>query len=77
MSKSKARERGSDVITQAMMQVAQDSELRKLVKRREQLRGKLKDHFSQPISQRNYMEFESVVDQLDDVRKKIHDIKIK
>ncbi|MBI5873331.1 MAG: hypothetical protein HZB36_04220 [Candidatus Omnitrophica bacterium] len=77
MNKSKAKERGSDVITQAMMQVVQDPELRKLVKRREQLRGKLKDHFSQPISQRNYKEFETVVDQLDEVRKKIHDIKMK
>lgn len=58
-------------------QTDRDCELRKLVKRRQQLRFRLQDHFSLPVSERNYHEFESVVDELEDVRKKIGLIKRK
>lgn len=48
-----------------------------LVRRRQELRDKLKDHFCLPVSQRNYKDFERVVDELDDVRKKIQELKTK
>ena len=50
-------------------------ELRKLIKYREELRNKLRDHFCLPISQRNYKEFEKVVDELGEVRKRIYTLK--
>ncbi|OIO36640.1 MAG: hypothetical protein AUJ74_01555 [Candidatus Omnitrophica bacterium CG1_02_44_16] len=58
-------------------QVDRDATLRKLIKKREELRYKLRDHFCLPVNQRNYKEFESVVDELDELRKKIHLIKEK
>ena len=45
--------------------------LKKLFKRREELRYKLKDHFCLPMGARNYKEFELVVTELDEIRKKI------
>ena len=58
-------------------QTNQKSELKKLEKRREELRHKLKVHFCLPTSQRNYKEFESVVDELDELRKKVYMLKAK
>lgn len=52
-------------------QMGQKTELRRLVKRREELRNKLRDHFSLPSTQRNYKEFELVVDELEALRKRI------
>lgn len=49
--------------------------MKKLVRRREELRYKLRDHFCLPVSQRNYKDFASVVDELDEVRKKIQKLK--
>jgi hypothetical protein len=60
-----------------IMQMNQKSELKKLTRRREELRHKLRDHFSLPISARNYKEFESVVDELDEVRRKVCLLKAK
>ncbi len=60
-----------------IVQTDKDAALRKLVRKREQLRYKLRDHFCLPVNQRNYKEFESVVDELDELRKKIHLIKEK
>ena len=50
------------------------SRLRKLTKRRDELRLKLRDHFTLAINERNYKEFEMVVDELDEVRRKIQQI---
>ena len=50
------------------------SRLLKLTRKRNKLRIKLREHFSLPVSQRNYKDFEIVVDALDDVRKKIHEL---
>lgn len=61
------------VITRVNHQV----ELRNLARRREELRNKLRDHFCLPISKRNYKEFESVVDELDELRRKMLMIKTK
>ena len=47
----------------------------KIIRRREELRYKLRDHFCLPVNQRNYKEFESVVDELEELRKKIQTIK--
>ena len=57
------------------MQLIQLKEMDKLNKRREALRRKLKSHFTLPVHERNYPDFEKVVDELDAVRKKIHEIK--
>ncbi len=56
-------------------QAEQRSELKVLAKRREELRLRLKDHFCLPVSQRNYKEFEMVVDELDEVREKMYILK--
>jgi len=56
-------------------QTDRDAVLRKLLKKREELRYRLRDHFCLPVNQRNYKEFESVVDELDELRKRIHLIK--
>jgi hypothetical protein len=58
-----------------MIQLTQRMEMDKLSKRREVLRRKLKKHFLLPVQERNYNDFEEVVDELDSVRKKIHEIK--
>ena len=58
-----------------IVQTDKDAALRKLVRKREQLRYKLRDHFCLPVNQRNYKEFESVVDELDELRKKMRLIK--
>lgn len=49
--------------------------LRKLVQRREYLRSKLKEHFSTPVTRRDYREFESIVDELDELRQLIRALK--
>lgn len=46
--------------------------LEELFMRRKELQYKLKDHFCLPIRKRNYVEFETVARELDDLRKKIH-----
>lgn len=58
-------------------QTDRDAALRKLVKKREELRYKLRDHFCLPVNQRNYKEFESVVDELEELRMKMRLIKVK
>ena len=58
-------------------QAGRDAALRKLIKKREELRYKLRDHFCLPVNQRNYKEFESVVDELDELRTKMRLIKVK
>ncbi len=58
-------------------QTDKDAALRKLLKKREELRYKLRDHFCLPVNQRNYKEFESVVDELDELRRNIRLIKEK
>lgn len=52
-------------------QTKQKTELNKLVKRREELRDNLRDHFSLPVVQRNYKSFEKIVDELEELRKRI------
>jgi len=47
------------------------TEIEKLNKRRQRLVCKLKSHFCLPIKERNYKEFENVVDELEDLRSKI------
>jgi hypothetical protein len=59
-----------------IMQMGQRFEMDRLSKRRELLRRKLKKHFSLPIQDRSYSDFEAVVDELDAVRKMIHQLKI-
>lgn len=53
------------------MAISKNAEIKKLVKRREELRDKLRDHFSLPVVQRNYEDFELVVNELERLRKKI------
>lgn len=65
------------MIMQMMVRQHQLSELKKLAKRRDQLRNKLRDHFCQPVNQRNYKEFEVVVDELEEVRKRMRELKRK
>jgi hypothetical protein len=60
-----------------IVETDRNTALRKLARKREVLRYKLRDHFCLPVSQRNYKEFESVVDELDELRKKIRLIKEK
>lgn len=55
-----------------MQKTSRSSELRKLRKRRDFLREKLKEHFNLPTQKRNYREFEMIVDELDDLRRKIY-----
>ena len=57
-----------------MTQINHKSELRSLILRKKQLREKLWEHFSLPISERNYQDFDSVVDELDALRKKISEL---
>jgi hypothetical protein len=52
-------------------QTDQNKEMRRLTQRREELRFKLKEHFCTPVTKRNYKEFEVVVDELDDLRRRI------
>lgn len=63
------------MIMQTFAAVERSQGLKKLVRRREQLREKLKDHFCRPASQRNYEDFELVIDELDEVRRKIFELK--
>lgn len=52
-------------------QLEKKGELRRLTLKRQQLRRKLKRHFCQPVHERDYGTFERVVDELDEVRRKI------
>jgi len=57
------------------MQIDRIEVLRRLQNRRNVLRDKLKKHFSLAISERNYEEFEEIVDELDGLRMKIRSLK--
>jgi hypothetical protein len=57
------------------MQTDKTKALKRLQDRRNVLRVKLKKHFSLPISERNYAEFEEIVDELDGLRMKIYSLK--
>jgi len=50
-------------------------EAERLTRRREQLRRQLQRHFSLPVAERDYSEFEKVVDELDDLRKRLSELK--
>ncbi|MGE5280389.1 MAG: hypothetical protein ACM3L6_06575 [Deltaproteobacteria bacterium] len=50
-------------------------ELEQLTKRREQLRSLLQEHFSRTPVERDYAEFDRVVDELEDVRQRLFRIK--
>jgi hypothetical protein len=63
------------MMMQMMIRQSSPLELKKLTKRRDQLRDKLRNHFCQPVSERNYKEFEVVVDELDKIRKRIQELK--
>ena len=63
------------MLCQTMLQMNIESKIKRLVRRREQLRLKLKDHFSLPVLERNYREFERVIDELDEVRADILKLK--
>ncbi|MDD5018803.1 MAG: hypothetical protein PHH75_01520 [Candidatus Omnitrophica bacterium] len=52
-------------------QAEKGKEVKRLLKRRETLRKKLKEHFSLSVQERNYDDFEKVVDELDELRKKL------
>jgi hypothetical protein len=57
------------------MQTDRIEVLKRLQNRRNVLRDKLKKHFSLAISERNYEEFEEIVDELDGLRMKIRSLK--
>ena len=57
------------------MQIDKVMVLKKLQNRRNVLRDKLKKHFSLAISERDYKEFEEIVDELDGLRMKIRSLK--
>jgi hypothetical protein len=57
------------------MQIDKVEALKRLQNRRNVLRGKLKKHFSLAISDRDYTEFEEIVDELDGLRMKIRSLK--
>lgn len=50
-------------------------EEQKLRRRRDELREKLKEHFSLPVVHRNYRSFELIVDELDELRQKLARLK--
>ena len=50
------------------------TELNRLARRREALRDQLREHFSLPAVDRNYKAFELIVDELEELRKRIHTI---
>jgi|GEM_PF-1258405 len=57
------------------MQTDKAAILKRLQNRRNVLREKLKKHFSLAVSQRDYKEFEKIVDELDELRIKIRSLK--
>jgi hypothetical protein len=57
------------------MQIDKVVALKRLQNRRNVLRDKLKKHFSLAISERDYKEFEEIVDELDGLRMKIRSLK--
>jgi len=44
---------------------------------RKRLRTRLKNYFTQPVAQRNYEEFESIVDKMESVREEIRVMRIR
>jgi uncharacterized membrane protein YccC len=60
-----------------MLTQTRKKETERLEKRREQLRRQLQRHFSLPAVERDYSEFEKVVDELDELRRRLFDIKNK
>lgn len=54
-----------------IVQTDRRTEIKKLNERRRMLVCKLKTHFCLPIKERNYKNFENVVDELEDLRSKI------
>ena len=54
-----------------------NDELKKMMQRREELRIKLRSHFSLCIKERNYKELEAIVKELDELRHKISVLKMK
>jgi len=50
-------------------------EVERLTRRREKLRRQLQRHFSMPVVERDYAEFEKIVDELDDLRRRLSEIK--
>ncbi len=59
------------------MQAQMKMQERKLRKRRDELREKLKEHFSLPVVQRDYRSFELIVDELDELRRRLAFLKNK
>lgn len=57
------------------MQIDKVVALKRLQNRRNVLRDKLKKHFSLAIPERDYKEFEEIVDELDGLRMKIRSLK--
>jgi hypothetical protein len=50
-------------------------EMERLMRRREQLRRRLQEHFSVPPVARDYEQFEKIVDELDELRERLFRIK--
>lgn len=57
-----------------LMQIHKD-ELEQLTRRRELLRRRLQKHFSTPPVARDYAEFEKIVDELEELRQRLFEIK--
>lgn len=58
-----------------IMQLLTTTEMDRLTNRREVLRRKLKKHFSLPVQERNYKSFEKIVDELEELRRRVCEIK--
>jgi len=63
------------MILQTNYRVNKKNRMKELVKRREELRHKLKDHFCLSVSERDYHNFEKVIDELDEIRSLISKLK--
>ncbi len=63
------------MICQSMIQMGNESKMKRLLMHRDQLRLKLKDHFCLPVLKRDYKRFEQIVDELDSVRVEIQKLK--
>lgn len=59
------------------MQAQMKMQEQKLRKRRDELREKLKEHFSLPVVRRDYRSFELIVDELDELRRRLAFLKNK
>lgn len=56
-------------------QTEKRNEIARLNKKRQLLVGKLRDHFCLKVDNRDYSEFEKVVDELEDLRSQIRELK--